>query len=366
MAGAVARVARLPSRCSSSGRNRRGPASRPTPKRSTAIDQIVERLDGIPLAIELAAARVRMMHPTRIAAALDDRFRLLTGGSRTAMPRQQTLEASVAWSYELLDDDEQALARRLSVLHGFTLDAAEAVGCDDESDRFGVLDVVDAARRQVVGPGGSRRRRRPLPDARIGAPVPPGPARRVGRRRRGPRSALRVLPRPRRAAGAAASRSATVRQCLARLDAEHDNLDTAMEWGDAAARDRRDAAIRDGAHAVLGAPRAPRKGRPVVRPRARRRRRTAARASIRARALWGAAHVALYGDDFETMMVRAPQALAMAEAVGDDWAAARALNSLGFARAAVRSGRRTRVSWRAASSSDERSATTGRSPMVGR
>ena len=153
----------------------------PDAEASAAIAQIADRLDGIPLALELAAARVRMMHPARIAAALDDRFRLLTGGSRTAMPRQQTLEASVAWSYELLDDDEQALARRLSVLHGFTLDAAEAIGCDDERDRFGVLDLlgrlVDKSlvhRRPGLG-------RRPLPHARIGPAVPPGPARGVGR-----------------------------------------------------------------------------------------------------------------------------------------------------------------------------------------
>ena len=118
------------------------PGFTPDADASNAIGQIVDRLDGIPLAIELAAARVRMMHPTRIAAALDDRFRLLTGGSRTAMPRQQTLEASVAWSYELLDDDEQTLARRLSVLHGFTLEAAEAVSSDEGADRFGVLDTL--------------------------------------------------------------------------------------------------------------------------------------------------------------------------------------------------------------------------------
>ena len=192
---------RRPSPCSSSGPNRRGRASRPTPRRDAAIAQIAERLDGIPLAIELAAARVRMMHPTRIAAALDDRFRLLTGGSRTAMPRQQTLEASVAWSYELLDDDERALARRLSVLHGFTLDAAEAVGCDDDTDRFGVLDTLARLVDKSLDPRRPRPRRRPLPDARVGTPVPPDPARGLGRGRSGSRPALRLFPRSCRAAG---------------------------------------------------------------------------------------------------------------------------------------------------------------------
>ena len=78
-----------------------------------------------------------MMPPARIAAALDDRFRLLTGGSRTVLPRQQTLETSVAWSHDLLDDAERALLRRLSVFAGgFTLDAAEHVCTGDVVDRY--------------------------------------------------------------------------------------------------------------------------------------------------------------------------------------------------------------------------------------
>ncbi|MGH7753511.1 MAG: ATP-binding protein, partial [Gemmatimonadales bacterium] len=77
-----------------------------------AVAQICRRLDGIPLAIELAAARIRMMPAGVILAHLDDRFRLLTGVGRSVMPRQQTLEASLAWSYELLDEAEQAVLRR--------------------------------------------------------------------------------------------------------------------------------------------------------------------------------------------------------------------------------------------------------------
>ncbi|MGH3813138.1 MAG: LuxR C-terminal-related transcriptional regulator [Pseudonocardiaceae bacterium] len=107
------------------------------------VGQICRRLDGLPLAIELAAARVRMMPPAGIAAALDDRFRLLTGGGRTALPRQQTLETSVAWSHELLDDAERALLRRLSVFAGgFTLDAAESVCAGEIVDRYAVLDIL--------------------------------------------------------------------------------------------------------------------------------------------------------------------------------------------------------------------------------
>ena len=93
-----------------------------------AIRDICVRLDGIPLAIELAAARARMMTPTQIAERLDQRFRLLTGGGRTAVERHRTLQAAVSWSYDLLDDVERAVFQRLSTLAGsFDLDSAEAI-----------------------------------------------------------------------------------------------------------------------------------------------------------------------------------------------------------------------------------------------
>ncbi len=90
--------------------------------------QVCRRLDGIPLAIELAAARLSALPLESLAARLDDGFRLLTGGSRTALPRQQTLRATLDWSYDLLGEPEQVLLRRLSVFAGgWTLEAAEAV-----------------------------------------------------------------------------------------------------------------------------------------------------------------------------------------------------------------------------------------------
>ena len=93
-----------------------------------AIVQICHRLDGIPLAIELAAARSGQLSADRIAAELDDRFRLLTGGARTVMRRQQTLAASIDWSHERLDVEERLVFRRLGVFSGeFPLEAAEAV-----------------------------------------------------------------------------------------------------------------------------------------------------------------------------------------------------------------------------------------------
>jgi predicted ATPase/DNA-binding SARP family transcriptional activator len=109
-----------------------------------AIAQICHRLDGIPLAIELAAARCGQLSPQRIAAELDDRFRLLTGGARTVIARQQTLAASVDWSHERLDDAEQITFRRLGVFAGsFPLEAAEAVvAAGGDIDRTEVFDLI--------------------------------------------------------------------------------------------------------------------------------------------------------------------------------------------------------------------------------
>jgi predicted ATPase len=98
------------------------------------IAQICYRLDGIPLAIELAAARVKMLSVEQISKRLDDRFRLLTGGARTLLPRQQTLRALIDWSYDLLSAQERSLLRRLSVFaDGWTLEAAEEV-CVGQND----------------------------------------------------------------------------------------------------------------------------------------------------------------------------------------------------------------------------------------
>ncbi len=102
-----------------------------TESNSSSIAQICARLDGIPLALELAAARIKLLSPEQIASRLDDRFRLLVGGSRTALPRQQTLRALIDWSYDLLSDEEKGLFRIASVfVGGWTLDALEAVADD--------------------------------------------------------------------------------------------------------------------------------------------------------------------------------------------------------------------------------------------
>jgi predicted ATPase/DNA-binding CsgD family transcriptional regulator len=109
-----------------------------------AVAEIVHRLDGMPLALELAAARVRTLSPQQILNGLGDAFRLLTGGSRVLLPRQQTLETSILWSYELLDPTEQRLLRHLSAFAGSsTLDAIEAVCADGDLDVSKVLDTLD-------------------------------------------------------------------------------------------------------------------------------------------------------------------------------------------------------------------------------
>jgi predicted ATPase/DNA-binding SARP family transcriptional activator len=107
------------------------------------IDDICRRLDGLPLAVELAAARLRSLTLATLAERLDDRFRLLTVGARTALPRQQTLRAVVDWSYDLLFEDERRLFARLSVFAGGCgLDAAEAVCADEQVPAGEVLDVL--------------------------------------------------------------------------------------------------------------------------------------------------------------------------------------------------------------------------------
>ena len=112
---------------------------------ANAVDvvRICRRLDGVPLALELAAARVRVLSVGQVADRLDDRFRLLTGGGRTVVARQQTLRALIDWSYDLLSETERLLFRRLSVfVRGWTLESAEAVCGGDGLEREAILDLL--------------------------------------------------------------------------------------------------------------------------------------------------------------------------------------------------------------------------------
>jgi predicted ATPase/class 3 adenylate cyclase len=112
-----------------------------TQRNAAAVAQVCQQLDGLPLALELAAARVKVLSFEQLAARLGDRFRLLTGGSRSALPRQQTLRALVDWSYDLLTAPEQVLFRRLAVFAGgCTLEATEAVCAGDGIEPGEVLE----------------------------------------------------------------------------------------------------------------------------------------------------------------------------------------------------------------------------------
>jgi predicted ATPase/class 3 adenylate cyclase len=114
-----------------------------TNENAPIIADICRRLDGIPLAIELAAARVKMLSPKQLRNRLDERFRVLTGGSRDVLPRQQTLRALIDWSHDLLDERERTLFRRLAIfVSGFALEGAVAVGSGEELDELHVFDVL--------------------------------------------------------------------------------------------------------------------------------------------------------------------------------------------------------------------------------
>jgi len=194
-----------------------------------AVAEICRRLDGIPLAIELAAARVRAMSPGEIRQRLGDRFRLLTGGGRTAMARQQTLAATVEWSHALLSDEERTLFRRLSVFAGgLQLDAAEAV-CGFAPLAEG--DVVDHLARLVDKSllttederGATRYRmletlREYARDRLAESPE----AAEVGRRHFDHYAAL--------GEAAYAGRTTEHAEWLTRLELERDNLRVALDW----------------------------------------------------------------------------------------------------------------------------------------
>ncbi|MBV8155877.1 MAG: adenylate/guanylate cyclase domain-containing protein [Candidatus Eremiobacteraeota bacterium] len=131
------------------------------------VNQIVTRLDGIPLAIELAASRVKVLSLERIREGLNERFKLLAGGSRTALPRQQTLRAMIGWSYELLDDAEKRMLRQLAIFRaGWTIDAAVEVSGDGENDAIALLESLVEKSLVNVESDGSELRYRLLESTR--------------------------------------------------------------------------------------------------------------------------------------------------------------------------------------------------------
>jgi predicted ATPase/class 3 adenylate cyclase len=196
-----------------------------TDQNAESVAQICRRLDGIPLALELAAARITAFSPEQIAAHLDDRFRLLTGGSRTALPRQQTLRALIDWSYDLLSLEERCLLRRLSVfVGGWTYEAAEAICAD--------LDVLDLLTQLVnkslvsVDDEAAEPRYRLLETVRQYARdklLEAGETEQTRGKHFGYFLALAEQAAPK-------LRSFGASEWVTRLDAEHDNLRAAMQW----------------------------------------------------------------------------------------------------------------------------------------
>jgi predicted ATPase/transcriptional regulator with XRE-family HTH domain len=141
-----------------------------TDDNTPAVVEICRRLDGIPLAIELAAARVKMLSPRQIRERLDERFRVLTGGGRDVLPRQQTLRALIDWSYDLLDEREKLLFRRLGIfVSSFPLEAATAVGGVglDEFDLFDLLASLVDKSLVLAEPAGDTLRYRLLESTRV-------------------------------------------------------------------------------------------------------------------------------------------------------------------------------------------------------
>ncbi|MFI4978157.1 MAG: LuxR C-terminal-related transcriptional regulator [Solirubrobacterales bacterium] len=290
-----------------------------------SVAGICHALDGIPLAIELAAARVRLMAVEEIAAALTDRFRLLTGGTRGALPRQQTLRASVDWSYELLSEDERTLLRRLAVfIGGWTLDLAEDVTTGEGLGRYAVLDLLSSLVDKslvLVEDRARSTRYRLLETVRQYALDHLAQS----------HDAPAVRDRHRDALLALAERveqhlvTADQHQWLRTLAAEDANLTQALEH--AAQTDpgkalrlavaltfywklqgRFVAAESGYAHALDAA---------------------ASDAPLRARALWGRAYLLAYAGGYEEALEYAQVALELAEAAGDRSTMARALDALG-------------------------------------
>ena len=204
------------------------PAFEFTTGNAASVGQIVQRLDGIPLAIELAASRVKLLRPAEIASRLEESFKILTGGPVDALPHHQTLERAIDWSYDMLDSDQQTLFRQLSVFRdGFTLPACGAVsGSDDEFEGLEALSqLVDKSLVRTMPADEETRYNlleplRQYAAARITAEEA---AEAGGRHARYYRDLAEEAAPELRGPGQL--------DWLARLETEHDNLRVAMAWG---------------------------------------------------------------------------------------------------------------------------------------
>ena len=297
-----------------------------TPVNVDAVTRICKRLDGIPLAIELAAARTEMMSVNDILARLEDRFRLLTGGSRTALPRHQTLRAALEWGHHLLNEDERKLFRRLSVFSGgFELAAAEAVGAASDLPVESVLGrltgLVDKSLVVPTGGPEGRTRFRMLETIRQYAAERLVEAGEADEARR--RHADHLLAMAELAAGF--ERRPGQAEWLERLEADHDDLRAALLWCRAHDRERwvRLALALAWFWLVRGHLG---EGREWLRD-------VLALSSLapadRARSLYWLSRMAFWQGDYGVARERGEDALACCRALGDEVGAGWALNLLG-------------------------------------
>ena len=293
--------------------------------------EICARLDGVPLAIELAAARVRALSLAEILDSLHDRFRLLTGGARTAVRRQQTLRASVDWSHALLTDPERVLFRRLAAfLGGFDLDAAQAVAGGGDVQRYQVLDqltlLVDKS-LVVADDTGGRTRYRLLETVRQYALEKLGES--------GEADAVRTRHRDHYTSMAAlldAPAGSDYEQRIEQADLEMDNLRAAFEWSRETSEVERRCSLRRRCSRCGWRGAASGKGvawfdTALGRPRRRSTHEVAA--AVHARALADRALLAALMGAADAVD-QAQQALAIAREVDDPALLARALTACGY------------------------------------
>ncbi len=298
-----------------------------TDRNSAAVVQLCRRLDGIPLAIELAAALSRALTPEQILTGLDDRFRLLTGGAAALLPRQQTLRASVDWSHNLLDDGERTLFRRLSTFSGgFTLDAAEAVCAAEGLETADILTLlaklVDRSLVLLDDVGAEPRYALLETIKEYGRERLEEAGEDVGNRDRH-LDHFAALVRQTAPALLNAQQGAS----LDRLLPDHDNMRAALEWADASLDAPRllqmaidltffwflSGQFKEGdgwLHRAIG-------DADQLDPQ------------LRSQACWGRAYLNFYGGDLAAAYEIAVDAKALAEAAGDDATVARALDTIG-------------------------------------
>ncbi|HXF83456.1 MAG TPA: tetratricopeptide repeat protein [bacterium] len=296
-----------------------------TAENAPAVAQIVRQLDGIPLAIELAAARVQALSVEQIAARLDDRLRLLTTGPRTEVPRHQTLRAVLDWSYDLLAAEERALLRRLAVFAGgFVLEAAEAICGRGDVDVLNALARLVARSLVVFDDTGPTPRYRLLETVRL-----------YGLERlRAEDDEAAVRTRHRDWYLVLAEQAephltgAEQKRWLDRLEEEHDNLRAALTW------------CRDGPDGVAHGLRLAgalttfwdirghwREGREWLETMLAR---SAEQSPARVKALNGAANFAFFQGDFARAASLGQESLDLSRRLGDRRGAATCLNILGF------------------------------------